>query len=183
MEPRDQLSPMSDDDGTGRSGARSAAAWLALSGMVALVVTEEATEHDNQSNHPRAESEAAHHLAQPSPQSQTDEARLVRLSAQKLWAEGRANPVTWVCRTWIGDWLTDDRVTWRTADGVWLAQLQRSQNGQRVFLRVWRNREFVGYQDVASWHPATTRSRTRQPRPVHRAIPPNRSRLTAWYAG
>jgi hypothetical protein len=170
MEARDQLSQMSDDDRPGRTVARSAAAWLARSGMVALVVTEEATEPDIQSEHPRAESEAAHHLNQPSPHGQTDEARLVRLSAQKLWAEGRANPVSWVSRTWIGDWLTDDRVTWRTTDGHWLAQLQRSQNGQRVFLRVWRNHLFVGYQDLASWHPATTRSRTRQPRPVHHAV-------------
>jgi hypothetical protein len=88
MEARDQLSPMSHGDSPARSVASSAAAWLAQSGMVALVVTEEATEPDNQSKHPRPESEPAHHLAKPSSHSQTDEARLVRLSAQKLWAEG-----------------------------------------------------------------------------------------------
>src|SRR5258708_2577916 len=39
----------------------------------------------------------------------------------------RSNPVSGVCGTGIGAWLRDDRVTWRTTDGVWLAQLQRSQ--------------------------------------------------------
>src|SRR5258708_2015798 len=65
----------------------------------------------------------------------------------------RANPVWFECRSWIGDWQTDDRVTWRTTDGVWLPQLQRSPNGRRVFLRLWRGQTFVGYQDAAGWHP------------------------------
>jgi len=83
----------------------------------------------------------------------------------------RANPVWFECRSWIGDWQTDDRVTWRTTDGVWLAQLQRSPNGRRVFLRLWRGLRFVGHQDDAGWHPAAARSRSRQPRPVQRSLP------------
>ena len=83
----------------------------------------------------------------------------------------RANPVWFECRSWIGDWQTDDRVTWRTTDGVWLAQLQRSPNGRRVFLRLWRGQTCVGHQDDAGWHPAAARSRSRQSRPVQRTLP------------
>ncbi len=83
----------------------------------------------------------------------------------------RANPIDWVCRSWVGDWQTDDRVTWRTTDGVWLAQLQRSPNGRRVFLYLWHKQNFVGYQDDSSWHAASKRARARQPRPVHRFLP------------
>jgi hypothetical protein len=35
-------------------------------------------------------------------------------------------------RTWVGDWLTDDRATWRTDDGVWLAQIQRRSDAAYV---------------------------------------------------
>jgi len=75
------------------------------------------------------------------------------------------------CRSWVGDWQTDDRLTWRTTDGVWLAQLQRSPNGRRVFLYLWHKQTFVGYQDDSSWHPASARARARQPRPAHRSFP------------
>ena len=100
-----------------------------------------------------------------------EEALLVRLSAQKLWAEGRANPVSWACRSWIGDWRTGDRITWHTTDGVWLAQLQRSANGRHVFLCLWHEHSFIGYQDDVGWHAATSRSRSRQPRPLQRSLP------------
>jgi hypothetical protein len=57
---------------------------------------------------------------------------LLRLSAQKLFAEGRANPIAFQCVTWLGVWCTDDRVTWRTADDAWLAQLERSHNRRHL---------------------------------------------------
>src|SRR5262249_27542164 len=57
-----------------------------------------------------------------------DGALLLRLSAQKLWSEGRANPVWYRCSSWVGVWTTDDRITWRTTDGTWLAQIERSAN-------------------------------------------------------
>src|SRR5262249_29018686 len=41
---------------------------------------------------------------------------LVAASASKLWAE-RVNPIWWQTRTWLGDCLTEDRLTWRTMDG------------------------------------------------------------------
>jgi hypothetical protein len=83
-------------------------------------------------------------------------------SAAKLWAE-RINPTWWRCRTWVGDWLTEDRVTWRTTDDVWLAQIQRSSNGKHTFLALWREGAYAGYQDDVGWHPATANGRVRQP--------------------
>ena len=92
-------------------------------------------------------------------------------SASKLWAE-RANPIWWRSHTWLGDWVTDDRITWRTDDGRWLAQLQHSANRRRTFLAVWRDSDtYVGCQDDAGWHPATARSRKRQPRQDVRTLP------------
>ena len=130
--------------------------------------------NDDECAPPRAGS-AATWLAQeptgPTLDSESEAALLIRLSAQKLWAEGRANPVWFECRSWIGDWQTDDRVTWRTTDGIWLGQLQRSSNGRRVFLRLWRGQTFVGHQDDGGWHPAAARSRSRHPRAVQRALP------------
>src|SRR6185312_6166944 len=84
-------------------------------------------------------------------------------SAAKLWAE-RVNPAWWICRSWVGDWLTEDRVTWRTEDGTWVAQIQRSANGKHTFLALWRAGTYVGYQDDTGWHSATTRSRVHTPR-------------------
>ena len=84
----------------------------------------------------------------------------VALSAAKLWAE-RVNPSWWTCRSWVGDWRTEDRVTWRTEDDTWLAQLQRSANGKHTFLALWREGTYVGYQDEAGWHSVTARSRAR----------------------
>ena len=165
------LKPHTNDDRSAPSGTGSGAAWLAQCGMVALLVVEEssATRHENTTVQSAAT--LAQEPADPTPDREPEEALLIRLSAQKLWAEGRANPVWFECRSWIGDWQTDDRVTWRTTDGVWLAQLQRSLNGRRVFLRLWRGLRFVGHQDDAGWHPAAARSRSRQPRPVQRSLP------------
>ena len=79
---------------------------------------------------------------------------LLPRSAAKLWAE-RVNPVWWCPQTWLGEWTTDDRRTWQTTDGQWLAQLQRSANGRHTFLRLWQGETYVGYQDDAGWHPVT----------------------------
>jgi hypothetical protein len=91
-------------------------------------------------------------------------------SANKLWAE-RANPTWWQCRTWCGDWLTEDRITWRTDDGRWLAQVQRFANGRHTFLAFWCDGTYAGFQDDTGWHPATARSRVRQPHAVVRSLP------------
>jgi hypothetical protein len=97
-------------------------------------------------------------------------ADLLALSASKLWAE-RSNPIWWQCRTYLGEWLTEDRVTWRTEDGGWLAQTQRSANRRRTFMVLWHDGTYAGFQDDSGWHPATVRSRIRQPHPVVRSLP------------
>jgi hypothetical protein len=83
----------------------------------------------------------------------------------------RANPVWFEVRTWIGCFWTEDRVTWRSEDGAWVAQLQRSINGSYVYLTVWHSGQYVGRHDAAGWHAATGRSRPRTPRPVQRTLP------------
>jgi hypothetical protein len=105
-----------------------------------------------------------------------DETRLpaprdpVAASAGRLWAE-RVNPIWWQTRTWLGDWLTEDRLTWRTNDGHWLAQIQRSVNGRHVFMAVWHDGAYAGFQDDTGWHPATAKSHKRSPHPVARPLP------------
>ena len=91
-------------------------------------------------------------------------------SVGKLWAE-RVNTIWWQTRTPIGDWLTDDRRTWRTSDGHWLAQVQRSANLRPVCMASWHDDTYLGFQDDIGWHPAKVRSRTRQPHPVVRSLP------------
>jgi hypothetical protein len=102
---------------------------------------------------------------------EADEALLLRLSAQKLWAEGRSNPVWFRCATWLGTWLTEDRLSWRTTDGIWLAQLERSTNGRHVWLAFYQRGTYRGYQDAAGFHHPSTHSRARRPRPVARSLP------------
>src|SRR5260221_3889595 len=46
----------------------------------------------------------------------------------------RANPVRFICSSWIGTWVTDDRVTWRTTDCAWVAQLEPSANGRHIWM-------------------------------------------------
>jgi hypothetical protein len=95
---------------------------------------------------------------------------LVAASAGRLRAE-RVNPIWWQTRTWLGEWLTEDRLTWRTKDGHWLAQIQRSVNRRHVFMAVWHDGAYAGFQDDTGWHPATARSRKRAPHPVVRSLP------------
>lgn len=111
---------------------------------------------------------SAQTLASP---ASPDEALLLRLSAQKLWAEGRANPVWFSCSSWIGTWVTEDRVTWRTTDGAWMAQLERSANGRHVWMAFYNHATYVGRHDVSGFHQPTRQSRGRRPRPAVRSLP------------
>jgi hypothetical protein len=95
---------------------------------------------------------------------------LLRLSAQKLFAEGRANPIAFQCVTWLGVWCTDDRVTWRTADDAWLAQLERSHNRRHLSLAIFQHGIYQGRQDASGFHLPTGQSRTRRPRPAMRSL-------------
>jgi hypothetical protein len=100
-----------------------------------------------------------------------DAAFRVRLSAQKLWAEGRANPVWFQCSTWIGTWVTEDRITWRTTDGAWLAQLERSENGRHVWMAFYHHGTYAGRQDAGGFHQPARHGRSRHPRPAARSLP------------
>ena len=96
---------------------------------------------------------------------------LLRLSAQKLFAEGRVNPMSIPCVTWVGTWRTDDRVTWRTADDAWLAQLERSNSGRHVSLAIYHHGVYLGRQDASGFHLPTGQGRARRPRPAARSLP------------
>ena len=92
-----------------------------------------------------------------------DPAMLAR-TAQRIWFEGRSNPLDWIVRTPLGSFDTPDRSTWRTADDAWTAELRRSQNGRHVYLALFHDGTYLGRYDVTGWHAASTRSRVRQPR-------------------
>jgi hypothetical protein len=94
---------------------------------------------------------------------------LLRLSAQKLWAE-RANPVSLPIGTWIACFRTDDHLTWRSTDGVWQAQLERSSNGGHVSLAFFCREVFAGRFDNRGWHMPRPRHRQRRPRPLVRSM-------------
>ena len=79
---------------------------------------------------------------------------LLRLSAQKLWAE-RANPVSMPTGTWIACFRTEDRLNWRSTDGVWQAQLERSGNGGHVSLAFFCRDLYVGRLLAARLREAT----------------------------
>jgi hypothetical protein len=88
--------------------------------MVALLAVDESDPNRDENTSAQSAATLAQEPTDANPYHEPEEALLIRLSAQKLWAEGRANPVWFECRSWIGNWQTDDRVTWRTTDGVWL---------------------------------------------------------------
>src|SRR6478735_9991791 len=95
---------------------------------------------------------------------------LLRLSAQKLWAE-RANPISMPIGTWIGCFQTEDHLNWRSTDGVWQAQLERSTNGGHVSLAFFCRELLVGRFDHRGWNAASAHRRHQRPRPIVRSLP------------
>jgi hypothetical protein len=95
---------------------------------------------------------------------------LLRLSAQKLWAE-RANPMSMPIGTWIGCFRTDDHLIWRSTDGVWQAQLERSNRGGHVSLAFFCRETRVGRFDDRGWHAPSAHRRHQRPRPLFRSLP------------
>jgi hypothetical protein len=95
---------------------------------------------------------------------------LLRLSAQKLWAE-RANPISMSIGTWIGCFQTEDHLNWRSNDGIWQAQLERSTRGGHVSLAFFCRGLLVGRFDHRGWHAASADRRHRRPRPLVRSLP------------
>jgi hypothetical protein len=92
------------------------------------------------------------------------QAAVLGRAAQRIWAE-RVNPVGWNVRTPLGDFDSSDRITWRTADGAWTAELRRSRNGRHIYLALFHENTFLGRYDVAGWRVASSRSRVGHPRP------------------
>jgi hypothetical protein len=84
-------------------------------------------------------------------------------AAERIWTEGRNNPLSWPVGTNAGVFRTDDRVTWRTADGVWTVELRRSRRGRHLYLSVFHAGVYVGrYDSLSGWCDATERSRVGQ---------------------
>jgi hypothetical protein len=122
---------------------------------------------------PKPAAVPAHTSTDPTPEApdgQPEAEFLLRLSAQKLFAEGRVNPMSIPCVTWVGTWRTDDRVTWQTADAAWLAQLERSNSGRHVSLAIYHHGVYQGRQDASGFHLPTRESRSRRPRPAARSL-------------
>jgi hypothetical protein len=82
------LKPHTNDDRCAPPGAGSAAAWLAHYGMVALLAVEESNATPDQLTAAESAATLASDPADPTPDREPEEALLIRLSAQKLWAEG-----------------------------------------------------------------------------------------------
>ena len=109
--------------------------------------------------------------AAPKDFAQPDEALIIRLSAQKLWSEGRANPLWYQCSTWVGIWTTEDRITWRTTNGDWVAQLERSANSRHVSLAFYKEAVYVGRQGATGFHVPSRPRRAKRPSPLTRSLP------------
>ena len=92
------------------------------------------------------------------------QAAVLGRAAQRIWTE-RVNPLPWRVRTPLGEFESDDRILWRTADGAWTAELRRSRNGRHVYIALFHENSFLGRYDVAGWRAASPRSRVGHPRP------------------
>jgi len=92
--------------------------------------------------------------------AQVDSAALGRV-ADRIWSEGRANPIDWIIRTQLGTFTTSDRATWRSG-GHWTAELRRSRHGRHAYLALFEQGVYRGRYDNRGWHDASDRSRVRQ---------------------
>ena len=82
------LKPHTNDDRSAPPGAGSAAAWLAHCGMVALLAVEESNATRDENTAAESPVSLVQERADANPDREPEEALLIRLSAQKLWAEG-----------------------------------------------------------------------------------------------
>ena len=81
------LKPHTNDDRSAPPGAGSAAAWLAHYGMVALLAVEESNTTRGENTTVQSAATLAQEPSDANPYREPEEALLIRLSAQKLWAE------------------------------------------------------------------------------------------------
>jgi len=77
------------------------------------------------------------------------------------WTPSPATDTGTKVRTGLGPFESDDRTTWRTADGTYSAELRRSRNGRHVYLALFDGSRYLGRYDADGWRPASTRSRIR----------------------
>jgi hypothetical protein len=82
------LKPHVNDDRCAPPGAGFAAAWLAHCGMVALLAVEESNATRDESTAAESPATLAQEPADATPDREPEEALLIRVSAQELWAEG-----------------------------------------------------------------------------------------------
>jgi len=82
-------------------------------------------------------------------------------AARRIYDEGRGNAAGWIVRTGLGPFESDDRTTWRTADGTYSAELRRSRNGRHVYLALFDGGRYLGRYDADGWRAASSRSRVR----------------------
>ena len=88
---------------------------------------------------------------------------LLGRAAERIWTEGRANPIDWAVGTTLGAFRTADRLSWRTDDGAWTAELRRSRNGRRLYLVLFHQGVYLGsYEPSRGWVNASGRSLVRQ---------------------
>ena len=81
-------------------------------------------------------------------------------AAERIWFE-RGNPLGWRVRTAVGSFESDDRITWRSAEDTFTAELRRSRNGRHVCLALFDGGTYLGRYDADGWREASTRSRIR----------------------
>jgi hypothetical protein len=93
--------------------------------------------------------------------AQLDQTPLGR-AAERIWSEGRVNPIDWEIGTTLGRFTTMDRATWYTESAEWAAELRRSRNQRHVYLAVFERGVYRGRYDASGWHAATPRRRVRQ---------------------
>ena len=87
------------------------------------------------------------------------------------WSPSPASDTGTKVGTWIGCFRTEDHLNWRSTDGVWQAQLERSTSGDHVSLAFYCRELFVGRFDERGWHAASAQRRHRRPRPLVRSLP------------
>ncbi|HEY1297137.1 MAG TPA: hypothetical protein VGJ60_29010 [Chloroflexota bacterium] len=73
--------------------------------------------------------------------------------------------------TWIACFRTEDHLNWRSTDGVWQAQLERTGNTGHLSLAFFCRELYVGRFDHRGWHAPRPAYRTRRPRPLVRSLP------------
>ena len=87
------------------------------------------------------------------------------------WSPSTATNTGTNIGTWIACFQTDDHVNWRSTDGVWQAQLERSSNGGHVSLSFFCRDGYVGRFDHRGWHAPSAQRRHHRPRPLVRSLP------------